>query len=137
MAVVHRALMTWFLVILFVIMINFKMDSRAELNWFVVFAPMFIWDVKLITFLSFNAFRNSRRRNGPTESIIGTFQKKAVYLSCVILKLLFQVTLGLKLQYFASLHVVFVMIPLWILFVLLITSLIQTLYTPTGQTTFT
>ena len=137
MAVVHRALMTWFLVILFIIMVNFKMDSRAELNWFVVFTPMFVWDVKLITFLTFNAFRNSRRRNGPTESVIGTFQKKTAYLSCVFLKLLFQIVLCLKLQYFASIHIVFVMIPLWLLFMLLITALIQTLYTPTGQTTFT
>ena len=130
MAVIHRALVTWFLVFLFLIFLIFKLDGRFEWNWFVVFTPMWIFDLKLATFLMVKIFQNSRRRNGPIENISVLLRKRFVYLASVIFKLVFQSLLCLKLQYYSSLSIYIVMTPFWGLMITLNCILIDTLMRP-------
>lgn len=135
MAVIHRALATWFLFTLFLIFLIVKLDGRSDWNWFVVFAPMWIMDVKLCTFLMVKIFQNSRRRNGPIENMTITLKKRAIYLVCVMFKLTFQTLLCLKLQYYASLNIFFVMLPFWVLIITINLTLGYTLMRPRDEHT--
>lgn len=130
MAVIHQALLTWFLLAIFVVLLIIKLDEKADVNWFIVFTPMYFFDIKLLTFLMFKLVSNTRRRNGPTVSLIEICRKRGVFLSCLVFKFLFQIMLCLKLQYFQeSIPWFIVMSPFWALMITLSSSLVHILIT--------
>ncbi len=86
MAVIHRALFVWFLVLIFSIMLVLHLDHRTEWSWFVVFVPMWIFDALALNYIGFNIvmeLKNGRNRF--------SMRLKVVQLSCFLLKLAFQV----------------------------------------------
>ncbi len=70
MAVLHRALCTWFVVQIFLILLVLRLDERVRWSWFIVFIPIWLHDaimqmsliVKIVT--SCNASDRSRRHIG-------------------------------------------------------------------------
>lgn len=112
MAVLHRALLTWFLVAVFLILLTLRLDDKTDWDWFIIFVPLWIFDFKLLIFILFRIITHCR--NGHDRSFV-TMHKKCWYFFCVLLKIAFEVLLAVRLQYYHNISWYFVMIPLWIL----------------------
>ena len=48
MTTLQMSLMIWFLCATFVATLAFRLDEKHHWNWFAVFTPMFILDLKLL-----------------------------------------------------------------------------------------
>lgn len=48
MALIHRKLFTWFLLLLFLILAGLRLDGRTHWNWLVVMVPVWLFDVLLL-----------------------------------------------------------------------------------------
>lgn len=118
MATIHRALFTWFMLLMFVILLVLRLDERVKWNWFLIFLPMWIFDGILIVYITF--YMGSHCKNG-FDTNDQTMGRKVAFLAGMFLKLSFQVLLCLRLQYYtAELNLYYVMIPAWILLIVLI-----------------
>lgn len=62
MAVLHRALFTWFNLLIFLILLVLRLDLRIQWNWFIVFIPMWLYDNILLIYIIFNMI--SHCKNG-------------------------------------------------------------------------
>lgn len=126
MAVLHRALITWFLCLVFLILLVIRLDQRTNWNWFIVFIPMWIFDVAVLTYAWFSIF--SRCKNEPLEFCSAFITRKVQIVVVVMLKLALQVLLCLKLEYqLWNLPLYYVLIPFWILCAFVFVKLTQTL----------
>lgn len=112
MPVLHRALLTWFLVAMFLILLSLRLDDRIELHWFIIFVPLWIFDFKLLIYITFRIITHFR--NGHDPSFV-PMHKKCWYSTCVFFKIAFEVLLSVRLQYYTDISMFSVMIPLWIL----------------------
>ncbi|KAK7079264.1 Transmembrane protein 60 [Halocaridina rubra] len=125
MAMLHRALFTWFLLLVFLILLALRLDHRTKWNWFIVFIPMWFYDAILLIYISIhmiNECRTAVRGSGGSHHRTARQRVSAILqrvwpLCAVILKMAFMVILCLKLEssdttYFPSYHV---LMPLWIL----------------------
>ena len=61
MAVLHRALCTWFICLIFLILLVLRLDERTRWSWFIVFIPMWLYDSILLLYLTFNLVRHCKR----------------------------------------------------------------------------
>lgn len=130
MAVLHRALFTWFILLVFLILLVLRLDSRTQWNWFIVFVPLWVYDSILLIYVLFNMIslcKNSHER----MSIV---RRKVWYIMAIIFKMATQIILCLKLEYPSwNISIIFVMLPMWTLLPVLlidvfITLVIQTHY---------
>lgn len=112
MAVLHRALATWGLVTIFLIMLTLKLDERTEWDWFIIFTPMWIFDTCLFFLVLLRIIVQCK--NGHDRSFV-SMPRKLWYMTCVMLKLSFQVTLCLRLQYYLIIPWYYTLAPLWAL----------------------
>lgn len=112
MAVLHRALLTWCLVAVFLILLTLRLDEKTEWDWFIIFIPVWIFDFKVAVFILFRIISHCKNRHD--RSFMTMFQK-LWYLLCVFLKVAFQILLCMKLQYYKEINWFFVMMPLWAL----------------------
>nr|ADD38675.1 Transmembrane protein 60 [Lepeophtheirus salmonis] len=115
MAVLHRALCTWFICLIFLILLVLQLDERTRWSWFIVFIPMWIYDSILILYLLFNMITHCK--NGHDGSL-RTMKRKIWCFVCIVLKLTAQIMLCLKLEnndrsIYIPLY--YVMIPIWII----------------------
>lgn len=125
MAVLHRALFTWFVLLVFLILIVLRLDSRTNWNWFIVFIPLWVYDSILLIYVFFNMM--SHWKNGH-DRLSNSVQRKIWYLFAIILKLASQIMLCLKLQNpWIHISTYYVLTPLWILLPLLIIDVFFTL----------
>jgi len=126
MAVLHRALVTWFLSLVFVILLVLRLDGRTQWNWFIVFVPLWLLDSVIVLYalvVTVAPCRSGDRWRQVAANLASIF--------AVLLKLNFQTLLCLHLQYpelGVSLHTAFA--PLIVLLtgatVGLMRSLVQT-----------
>ena len=65
MAVLHRALCTWFVCLIFLILLVLRLDERTRWSWFIVFIPMWLYDGILIVYLAFEMITYCRAPGGP------------------------------------------------------------------------
>ena len=65
MAVLHRALCTWFVCLIFLILLVLRLDERTRWSWFIVFIPMWLYDGFLIVYLTFEMITYCRAPGGP------------------------------------------------------------------------
>ncbi|XP_037086447.1 transmembrane protein 60-like [Pollicipes pollicipes] len=94
MAVLHRALVTWFLSLVFLILLVLRLDGRTRWNWFIVFIPMWILDSIMILYalvVMVSPCRSGDRWREVTANLTSVL--------AVLLKLAFQTCLCLHLQY--------------------------------------
>ena len=123
MAVLHRALCTWFICLIFLILLVLRLDGRTTWSWFIVFIPMWLYDSILLLYLTLNLVIHCKRPTNRTfhamrrkiwwviilfhlKRILNKmFQlKQYIYfflfrnLTCAILKLVAQIMLCLKLE---------------------------------------
>jgi len=110
MAVVHRALFTWFITLIFSILIALRLEQRVRWSWFIVFVPMWLYDCILLMYLIF--LMGSHRRASSDR-----WQRGAVRhifcLGALTLKVAAEILLCLRLEG-SELKLYYVMIPVWI-----------------------
>lgn len=110
MAVVHRALFTWFLLLVFLILLVLRLDEKTSWNWFIVFIPMWIFDSIMLIYVVLKIITHCR--NGHDNWWL-TMNRKLWCLGGVFLKITFQASLCAKLEYHKELPLYYVFIPLW------------------------
>ncbi|BET03446.1 unnamed protein product [Nesidiocoris tenuis] len=111
MALLHRALFTWFVVLVFLILLVLKLDNRIQWNWSIVFIPVWFYDSIVFLYVFFYILAYSR-----CGELSQTVRRKLYYLVALLLKFAFLVLLCLKLEnVLHELSVVYVLLPLWIL----------------------
>lgn len=114
MAILHKALSTWLLGTVFLILFTLRLDEKIEWNSFIVFSPMWCFDFKLLAFVSFRIMTHCK--NGHDRNYV-TMQRKLWHLFCIFLKVAFQLLVCAKLKYELTLSWYFVAIPLWMLLI--------------------
>jgi hypothetical protein len=123
MAVLHRALLSWFLGLVFLILLVIRLDQRTQWNWFIVFIPMWIFDGAVLIYAAFYLVNRCRstRNHAWTHMVI----RKKIEFVCVIgFKLALQILICLKLEFPSwNLPLYFVFIPLWCILLFLIINL--------------
>lgn len=111
MAILHRALFTWFIFLVFLILLCLRLESRTHWNWFIVFIPMWVYDSILLIYVLF--YMVSHCRNG-AELFRGTINKHVWYITAIGLKMAAQIIICIKLEY-DKLPIYVVMTPIWML----------------------
>ena len=123
MALNHKALFTWLMLLSFFVLLVVRLDEKVPWNWFIIFIPMWLFDTVCLIYNTF--YMITHCKNGfdwrDRGRDVGLSMKRKVWcLFIILLKLAFQVLLCLKLQWEKEggdrqLRLVYVMAPLWIL----------------------
>lgn len=110
--VMHRALFTWFILLVFFILLCLRLESRTHWNWFLIFLPMWFYDLILLIDAFFNIVLHCKR-----ELLRKTLKNKNnLFILVILLKIAAQIVLCLKLEYpLLNIQLHHVLIPLWIL----------------------
>lgn len=121
----HRALFTWFILLMFFILLCLRLEARIHWNWFLIFLPMWIYDLILLIDALFNISLRCKH-----DTIKNLFKNKNILLIAVVfLKIATQITLCLKLEYkHLNLQLYHVLLPFWILIPILIVDVSVTLF---------
>ncbi|XP_014240068.1 transmembrane protein 60 [Cimex lectularius] len=125
MAVLHRALFTWFVLLVFLVLLVLRLDSRIQWNWFIVFIPLWFYDSILMIYVFFNMMSYCRNS---VDRLPNSVQRKLWYLLAILLKLISIIILCLKLENIISnIPTVYIMIPIWILMPFMISDVFMSL----------
>ncbi|BFZ11397.1 hypothetical protein BsWGS_14436 [Bradybaena similaris] len=115
MAAVHKALFTWFTILVFLILFVLRADAKVDWNWFLIFIPLWLFDAVMVTYILVNIIIHFRSaycvtvdRNDMTKN------RKYGLLAVCTLKIVFQVLLCLRLENF-NISLYFVLIPFWMM----------------------
>lgn len=121
----HRALTTWFIFLVFCILLCLRLESRTHWNWFIIFLPMWVYDSIILIYVLFHLI--SHCRHG-VEHIRSSLHRNIVYVCAIILKMFGQIIICLKFEY-PSLNIplTHMLIPIWLLLPILITDVFFTL----------
>nr|XP_031838951.1 transmembrane protein 60 [Nomia melanderi] len=92
MSILHRALCVWVYLLVFLILLNLKLEQRIQRNWFIVFIPMWLYDLILIVYIVFNMI--SHCKNGCVVNL----HREVWYMTAVFLKLSAQILICIKLE---------------------------------------
>lgn len=131
MAVLHRALFTWFVLLLFLILLVLRLESRISWSWFIVFLPLFFYDVILILCIAFNMV--SQCKSG-LDRFSNSIQRKICYMVAVGLKITSQVLLCLRLdQVFEQLSMFYIFAPVWLLAPSILADVFRNLIKPNSN----
>jgi len=115
MAVMHRALLAWFLCLIFLILLVIRLDQRTTWNWFVVFIPIWVLDFVVLIHSIFSIIHIYKIELCFRVCSRALFWKIYTVVT-VILTMVTQVLLCLKLSSWnVPLYAVF--LPLWIMLV--------------------
>jgi len=127
MAVLHRALLSWFLALVFLILLVIRLDQRTNWNWFIVFIPMWIFDGAVLTYSAF--YIVSRCKSEPM-ALCGVFlARKIHFLITVILKMTTEILLCLKLEVTSwNFPLYYVFIPLWLILGVALFRIVKVLF---------
>lgn len=115
MAIIHRALFTWFIVLVFLILMVLRLDRKVNWNWFLVFIPMWVFDAVVIIYITFKMIVHCKNGFDHRSDFNISVSRKVFYMCAVLLKLSFQVLLCMRLQYYRQIDLKYVMIPFWLL----------------------
>ncbi|CAB0038867.1 unnamed protein product [Trichogramma brassicae] len=77
MAVLHRALFTWFNLLIFLILLVLRLDHRIQWNWFIVFIPMWLYDNILLVYIAFHMILSCKNTHERAVSIRRTVSRCA------------------------------------------------------------
>lgn len=108
-ALILRCLVTWLSLMLFMIFVLLKLDKLITWNWFLIFIPMWIYD--LIVILYWGLKIGLRHRNTDSRERNSAQNIWRIVSGC--LKLFFELLLCIYLQYDYNLKLFYVFIPFW------------------------
>lgn len=127
MAVVHRALFTWFILLVFLILLVLRLEKRITWSWFMIFYPLMCYDLLLIFCLGFNMM--SQCQNGFSR-FSNSIQKKICYMLAIMLKLSSQILCCLRLEHHLELSMFYVFLPLWLIIPIILVNVIINVIRP-------
>jgi len=111
MGLIHRALFTWTLFALFILLTTLKLDGKSEWDWLFVFTPMWILDGVVALMLLLKRVQHIRHRR---DMIASThIRNNILCLICLLSKISFQALLCVRLEYLPSMPFAIIMIPIW------------------------
>ncbi|XP_023672577.1 transmembrane protein 60-like [Paramormyrops kingsleyae] len=114
MSLAQRVLLTWIFSLVFLIMLVLKLDEKVNWNWFLIFVPIWIFDAILLLMLALKMAGHCKPghepRDGPQD-----LRRKTWYLTAMLLKVAFCLTLCVRLEQLAEIKLSLVCIPLWVL----------------------
>jgi len=124
MAVLHRALLSWFLGLVFLILLVLRLSERTQWNWFIVFIPMWIFDGAVMTYAGFYVFSRCR---GESRQLCTSFDfRKLYFVVPVTFKLSLQILICLKLEVPSwDIPLYYVFIPLWCILLIVILTMMH------------
>lgn len=112
MTLVHRALFTWFIVLIFCIFLCLRLTLHTQWNYFIVFIPLWIFDAILLIYVIIKIITKWRNLTRLKELLM-SYQW---YIAAVLLKIAAQIMICLKIEYpQLELSIYVTMIPIWIL----------------------
>jgi len=130
MAVLHRALLSWFLGLVFLILLVIRLDQRTQWNWFIVFIPMWIFDGSVLTYVGFyvvNKCKHISHDNCVTRTqfwITFKLPSKLQFVIAIVFKVAVQILLCLKLEIPSwELPLYYVFIPLWCILAVVLSTI--------------
>ena len=114
MAVLHRALFSWFICLMFLILLALRLDKRVRWSWFIVFIPLWLYDTILLVYLVFSMISHCRSSRDRSQK---TIIRKIWNIVLVVLQLIAaQIALCIKLDDNGiQIPLFYVMIPVWII----------------------
>lgn len=123
--VMHRALFTWFILLLFFILLCLRLDGRMHWNWFLIFLPMWLYDLILLLIAIFNLAISCKQ-----DSVKDVIKNEHnLLLLVVVLKVAAQIMICFKLECkWLELPLYQVLIPFWLLLPILIVDVSVKLY---------
>lgn len=127
MGVLHRALFTWFICLIFFILLVLRLDGRTRWSWGIVFIPMWLHDTILLIYLIFNMI--SHRNNGHDRPL-RPMKRKIWYLTCALFKITTEIMICIKLEHPGTsmdIPLYFILIPVWIVLPVTALDLFRTL----------
>lgn len=114
MAVLHRALFTWFICLMFLILLALRLDKRVRWSWFIVFIPLWLYDTILLIYLVVSLI--SQCRSGRDRHRNNIIRKVWVIVFIVFQLIAAQIMLCIKLDDNGiDIPLFYVMIPVWII----------------------
>ncbi|ALC43745.1 CG13919 [Drosophila busckii] len=128
MTLAHRALFTWFIVLVFLILLCLRLDPRTTWNWFVTFTPLWFFDCILIIYVIIKFIRKWRNLNRLTDLL---FHYKWS-IGGVLLTITSQVMICMTLEYPQQIPIYVTMAPLVLLLSTAIFYVGNTLYQREG-----
>lgn len=112
MTLAHRALFTWFVVLVFCIFLCLRLTSHTQWNYLIVFLPMWVFDTILLIYVIIKIVTKWRNLTRLKE-LLTSYQW---YIAAVLLKIAAQIMICLRLEYpQLELSIYVTMIPIWIL----------------------
>ena len=111
----HRALFTWFICLMFLILLALRLDKRVRWSWFIVFIPLWLYDVILLVYHIFSLISQMRssRRDRYQYNVV---RKVWIILLIVFPLIAAQIMLCIKLDDNGiEIQLVYLMIPVWII----------------------
>ena len=113
MAVLHRALFTWFICLMFLILLALRLDKRVRWSWFIVFIPLWLYDTILLIYLVFSMISQCRSSRDRFEK---TIIRKIWNIFIVMQLIATQIMLCIKLDDNGiEIPLFYVMIPVWLI----------------------
>ena len=113
MAVLHRALFTWFICLMFLILLALRLDKRVRWSWFIVFIPLWLYDTILLIYLVFSMISQCRSSRDRFEK---TIIRKIWNIFIVLQLIATQIMLCIKLDDNGiDIPLFYVMIPVWLI----------------------
>lgn len=127
MALLHRALFTWFLLLVFLILIVLRLDKRIQWNWFIVFIPLWFYEFILLICSFFNLMSHCKNVVG-LDRFSNLAQRKLMCFFIILLLMVSQTILCLKLEY-AEMNISLfdVMVPVWVIMPVILVDLFLSL----------
>jgi len=108
MAVLHRALFTWFIILIFLILVVLRLEQRVRWSWFIVFVPMWLHDCILLIYLIFLMGSHRRMDRWQRRAV-----KHVIFVAALILKVSAEILLCLRLEG-NGMKLYYMMLPVWI-----------------------
>ncbi|XP_013421344.2 transmembrane protein 60-like [Lingula anatina] len=102
--------------LIFLILLVLKLDDKVDWNWFIIFIPMWLYDIGVVIYVFVTMVRHCKNRAYHDRGLV-SIKRRAWYLTSLFMKLIFEIILCLRFQYVSSLSLFYVMIPLWILLI--------------------
>lgn len=125
MAFVHRALFTWFMLLVLLILIVLRLDKRIQWNWFIVFIPLWFYECILLMCVFFYLMSQWKYMAVDRFSKV---RRHIFWLTIIVLLMSSQMTLCLKLENAAmNISMFSVMAPVWIILPLVLVDVFFTL----------
>lgn len=116
MSLAQRVLLSWIFALIFLIMLVLKLDSKIHWNWFLIFLPVWTFDTILILMLVVKMAGRCKPDFDPRDGEL-SLKRKLWYLTALLLKLAFCLTLCSHLERLFEMWVSVVCVPLWVLLV--------------------